>query len=76
MNEVSAEWPKAFMFNWICMATPPPRPADLEHDIVFRGHSSSQPVEDWSAKLIEGGAILLPAPPFSLPFFQMCCQMC
>jgi hypothetical protein len=71
MSKVSAERPKSFMFIGICTATPPPRPADLEHDIVFRGHSSSQPVEDWSAKLIEGGAILLPAPPFILPFFRI-----
>jgi hypothetical protein len=40
----------------------------LEHDIVFLGHSSSQPWKDWSALLIKGGAILLPAPPFLLPF--------
>lgn len=44
--------------------------ADLEHDIVFLGHSSSQPLKDRSASLIEGGAILLPAPPFLLPFFR------
>jgi hypothetical protein len=41
----------------------------LEHDIVFHGHSSSQPLEDWSASLIEGGAILLPAPPFFIAVF-------
>jgi antitoxin ParD1/3/4 len=40
----------------------------LKHDIVLEEHSSSQLFENWSALLIKGGAILLPAPPFLLSF--------
>ena len=42
--------------------------------IVLEEHSSSQLFKDWSAWLIKGGAILLPAPPFLLPDFRIAFQ--